>query len=1731
MRLVFLIFWGIVLTNSAYGVARVSQVNGGNWNTAGTWNPAGIPTASDDLTISAGHTINVSSAAVARNVTFNNGGTINFTANVTLNISGDITTVGTTSAFTGNNILQTVNLTGNFTVIASHTHSMGGVSFNMTTAANTMTINGTLSFTSATGVKSLAKVAVTSTGIMTNTAVTSIFVQSLTMTDGSLIDGTASLTINDTGTFSVVGGTFGNKSSLGNCVLTVSGSSSIGGYLYFSSATGLKTFSGTITVAAGATWDNTNAATCVVNCSIVSSGNWTNPSGGTAPYLVNTSGQTYTYTTNGGSTIILGSLTINGTSTVTNLGSLNLNSATTALTVQGGGRFNNGDGVKTPSLLLTACTTCVSVTGSTVDFSPSLNTVYYNSIGVTQNVYNTTYYNLFAANSTIAQLAGNTSVTNLIQISETATLNDGTGFTLNGAANLTMTGTSTLTYTKNTATLPEMTGATNSLASTTNITFDGTGTSTLKSSATYPYQTINVTNGTLNFSNVSNVAVDVNLNGGVMSNNAVLTVGGTFTHNSAFRTTTLTNSLTTANFSLESGTLNYSSQTITINGTNGIWNFASVIFPSAFTTNATSTVIFTSGANQQITSTIAGLPIGTVTTFQNLTINNPNGLTLSQVSANVAGTLTLTSGVVTTGTNTLAMTAAASIVSRTAGYVDGNFQKVIATGAPTVNFEIGDGGVYSPVSLVFTGVSASGSVTTTVTVPDHPSIASSPLNPSKSVNRYWSITNNATTFTSYNATFTFVAGDVDGGANTANFQTYRYNGTTWFATTAGARTATTTQFTGELAANLPNGSLQNFAIGEVIATTNIFNAVLVGNWSNQATWIQNRTGTITIVNGSNLITGVGTSFLTELAVNDFLMLQTNPAIASPVRVQSITDNTHLVLTANATATQAGSGAYGRQYVPNTINDIVTIGNTNNAGTTTITLDINATVNTLNVNQAAAPLAFATTLTHSGTNSLTVQSNVTVNQPNASTTDVWNINAGSATVGGNVTLGSAVSNTARISRINITTGTLTTGGLVFNTANAASMELTAVLNMVGSTGQVNLSGATQFTNTRGLLLGGTSGSNFNYNGTTAQVMALPTGNQAANVWAFNNVLINNTAGVTYSGSASGSLDITASNLTGDFRLQSGKFTLTGTGVTIAGNGGTTTFQLVNGTTFRMTGNAGLPTGFTTYAMQTTSTVDYSNSANITLLSAPATARAYGNILFNSPGIFATFTFPNAAFTATNMTIGDGVSNLVEIVQGTTATTLTLTGNFTVLGDVLWTPANFASVTLAGNWLNNSLFNITTGTTIFNGTGTQTFTGVAGDGFTNMTVNTGAANTVQLQSDLTISNILTLTQGGLDLNGHTLNVTNGATGAIARTSGYIKSETTASPYSPVVWTIGATTGSHVFPFGKSSAVYIPFTYNVTTAGSAGSGTGTVKVVTYGTGTPNTPYPSTVTNLNGSSNGASVGDRFWIITPDYANSNPVVSMTFVLDNTEVSTVVPGTPLNAQRWSPAGYWDAALVAPITQTWTANTPAANVSQLLVTNVSNALSAWALASTAAPLPIELTDFNLVNKSGYIEINWRTETELNNDYFTLERSNDGESFTAIATLKGAGTKLTPSTYRTEDYQAHTGVNYYRLRQTDFHGEYTLSAIKAITFQSPAHFTMYPNPSGGQQQMFQFSGDDSSKFVEVRFADMSGHVLFTAQGVIGPDGKLIVTPNEALSPGLYLVTVALNNSLSVQKLVVR
>jgi uncharacterized repeat protein (TIGR02543 family) len=194
----------------------------------------------------------------------------------------------------------------------------------------------------------------------------------------------------------------------------------------------------------------------------------------------------------------------------------------------------------------------------------------------------------------------------------------------------------------------------------------------------------------------------------------------------------------------------------------------------------------------------------------NVTMNNPAGVTLTSGLV-LSGGLNFSSGVISTGGNTLAIAASGTITNagQGSGYVAGQLKRNIAAGTSSRTFDIGDAATYTPVILAVNGATSAFDLTASTQTPDHPALATSGLDGTKSVNRWWTLAPSGTpAFTSFDATFTFAPGDVDPTAQPNNFLVRRYSGS-WSTTGVGVRTGTTTQATGVT-------GFGDFAIGELL---------------------------------------------------------------------------------------------------------------------------------------------------------------------------------------------------------------------------------------------------------------------------------------------------------------------------------------------------------------------------------------------------------------------------------------------------------------------------------------------------------------------------------------------------------------------------------------------------------------------------------------------------------------------------------------------------------------------------------------------------------------------------------------------------------------------------------------------------------------------------------------------------------------------------------------------------
>src|SRR5690606_23001154 len=115
-----------------------------------------------------------------------------------------------------------------------------------------------------------------------------------------------------------------------------------------------------------------------------------------------------------------------------------------------------------------------------------------------------------------------------------------------------------------------------------------------------------------------------------------------------------------------------------------------------------------------------------------------------------------------------------------------------------------------------------------------------------------------------------------------------------------------------------------------------------------------------------------------------------------------------------------------------------------------------------------------------------------------------------------------------------------------------------------------------------------------------------------------------------------------------------------------------------------------------------------------------------------------------------------------------------------------------------------------------------------------------------------------------------------------------------------------------------------------------------------------------------------------------------------------------------------------------------------------------------PLPVEIIEFNAEPKVTSVLVSWVTNSEINNDYFLVERSDDGINFNYITRVEGAGNSTQQIRYEFNDITPLQGTSYYRLKQVDFNVTSNYTNIRKVEFDNKS-FVIFPNPATSGQQI--------------------------------------------------------------------
>lgn len=181
--------------------------------------------------------------------------------------------------------------------------------------------------------------------------------------------------------------------------------------------------------------------------------------------------------------------------------------------------------------------------------------------------------------------------------------------------------------------------------------------------------------------------------------------------------------------------------------------------------------------------------------------------------------------------------------------------------------------------------------------------------------------------------------------------------------------------------------------------------------------------------------------------------------------------------------------------------------------------------------------------------------------------------------------------------------------------------------------------------------------------------------------------------------------------------------------------------------------------------------------------------------------------------------------------------------------------------------------------------------------------------------------------------------------------------------------------------------------------------------------------------------------------------------------------------------------------------------------------------TTSILPIELMSFEAKADEEKVHLKWSTATEKNNESFTVEKATDGENFSTVAIVKGAGNSSARKDYYVADPSPYKGLSYYRLKQSDFDGKFNYSKIIAVEFlKEEDGLKIYPNPSSGSVTI-EFLEQFVSQSTRVSLKNVYGKQVKFNQLISKNQIKLDLSE---LPAGVYLVGITIGKRTIERKI---
>ncbi len=459
-------------------------------------------------------------------------------------------------------------------------------------------------------------------------------------------------------------------------------------------------------------------------------------------------------------------------------------------------------------------------------------------------------------------------------------------------------------------------------------------------------------------------------------------------------------------------------------------------------------------------------------------------------------------------------------------------------------------------------------------------------------------------------------------------------------------------------------------------------------------------------------------------------------------------------------------------------------------------------------------------------------------------------------------------------------------------------------------------------------------------------------------------------------------------------------------------------------------------------------------------------------------------------------GNGSGNVSFLYSNTYSSALKVVGDIVIVsGSTLRNEGT--GVEVQGNMICNGTHSYGSSTSylLFSGSNIQTVSGIGSISVYRMDVNK-TSNDLSLSNSINIFGLIKMVSGNINTtSSSTINIQNNATANSFSNSSFVRG--------PMKKTGN---NAFIFPVGKGNLLR---TIGMDVGAAS---TSDVFLAEYFYQNPQAVYGNVVDpSLDHISS-----CEYWTLDQLNGNSQKKVTLSWSTNSCGVSGM---SDLRVARYNGALWYNEGASA---------SSGTNSAGTVTSNTTTGFGPFTLASTTSlnPLPIELISFDAQAKTDHVELTWITATEINNDYFTVERSRDGIQFSPIGIMKGAGNSTQAISYDLNDENPLTGISYYRLKQTDYDGKYSYSNIVAVKMKATSFQLISVSPQKEFNTLDVKMSFAKPAMVRLIIQDLNGKIV--SDNNFKVEGQILSLPLIVnMNSGVYFIRAFSDDQVAVDK----